>query len=58
VKHLRWVSHSLTDTQKASRVFLANQLFGELRSIKHHDWEFIVTLDESWSYLAMNHEQL
>jgi hypothetical protein len=58
VKHLRWVPHSLADAQKASHVFLANQLLGELRSIKHHGWEFIVTLDESWFYLATNHEQL
>jgi hypothetical protein len=47
VKHLRWVPHSLTDAQKPSHVFLANQLLSEFCSIKHHGWEFIVTLDES-----------
>jgi hypothetical protein len=31
---------------------------GELCSIKHHGWQFIVILDESWFYLATNHEQL
>jgi hypothetical protein len=58
VKRRRCVPHSLPDPQKASRVFLANQLLGELRSVKHHDWELSVTLDESWFYLATNHEQL
>jgi hypothetical protein len=58
VKHIRWVTDGLTDAQKASRVFRANELLGELRSVKHHDWELIVTFDESWFHLATNHEQL
>jgi hypothetical protein len=41
VKHLRWVPHSLADAQKVSHVFLANQLLGELRSIKYHGREFM-----------------
>jgi hypothetical protein len=58
VKHLRWVPHSLSATQKAQRVTLANQLLLELRSIKHHGWHFVVTLDESWFYFATDHEQI
>jgi hypothetical protein len=57
VKHFRWVPHILTDVQQASRVFRVNKLFGELRSMKHHGGEFIVTSDESWFYLPTNHEQ-
>jgi hypothetical protein len=34
VKHLRWVSHSLTAAQKTQRVTLSYELLRELRSIK------------------------
>jgi hypothetical protein len=46
-KHLRWVPHAMTDSQKARRITLSNQLLLEIRSIKHHGWHFIITLDES-----------
>jgi hypothetical protein len=46
VKHLRWVPHTLTETQKAQRITLSNQLLLEIRSIKHQGWHFIITLDE------------
>jgi hypothetical protein len=58
VKHLRWVPHSLTDDQKGERVALSKQLLRELCSIKRHGWQFIITLDESWFYLATDHEQI
>jgi hypothetical protein len=35
VKHLRWVPHTLTNTQKAQRITLSNQLLLDIRSIKH-----------------------
>jgi hypothetical protein len=34
-RHLRWVPHTLTDTQQARRVTLSNQLLLELLSIKY-----------------------
>jgi hypothetical protein len=58
VKHLRWVPHSLMAAQKAQRVTLSSELLCELRSIKHHGWQFIITLDESWFYLTTDHEQI
>jgi hypothetical protein len=30
----------------------------QLRSIEHHGWQFIVTLDESRFYLSTYHEQI
>jgi hypothetical protein len=57
-KHLRWVPHSLSATQKAQRVTLANRLLLELRSIKHYGWHCVVTLEESWFYFATDHEQI
>jgi transposase len=58
VKHLHWVPHSLTDTQKAPRITLSNQPLLEIHSIKHHGWHFIITLDDSWFYLSTDHEQI
>jgi hypothetical protein len=48
VKHLRWVPHSLTATQKTERVTLSVELLRQLCSIEHDGWQFIITLDESW----------
>jgi hypothetical protein len=47
-----------TDTQKAQRVTLSNQLLLELLSIKHHGWHLVITLNESWFYLSTDHEQI
>jgi hypothetical protein len=58
VKHLRWVPHTLTDTQQAQRITLSNQLLLEIRSIKHQRWQFIITFDKSWFYLSTGHEQI
>jgi hypothetical protein len=58
VKHLRWVPHTLTDTQQAQRITLSNQLLLEICSIKHQGWHFIITVDESWFYFSMDHEQI
>jgi hypothetical protein len=58
VKHLRWVPHTLTGTQKAQRIALSNQRLLEIRSIKHQDWHFLIDLDESWSSFSMDHEQI
>jgi hypothetical protein len=58
VKHLRWVPHSLTATQKTERVTLSIELLHQLRSIEHHGWQFIITLDESWFYLSTDYEYI
>jgi hypothetical protein len=47
VKHLRWVPHTLTPTQKTERAALSIESLRQLRSIEHHGWQFTITLDES-----------
>jgi hypothetical protein len=46
LKRLRWVPHTLTNTQQAQRATRSNQLLLEICSIKHQDWHFIITLDD------------
>jgi histone-lysine N-methyltransferase SETMAR len=58
VKHLRWVPRTLTPTQKTERATLSIESLRQLRSIEHHGWQFIITLDESWFYLSTDHEQV
>jgi hypothetical protein len=58
VKHLRWVPHTLTDTQKDPRITLSNQLLLEIRLIKHQGWHFIITLDEPWFSPFRDHDQI
>jgi hypothetical protein len=58
VKHFRWVPHTITPTQETERATLSIELLRQLRSIEHHDWQFIITLDESWLYLSTDHEQI
>jgi hypothetical protein len=41
--------HTLTFTQETKPVTLSI----ELRSIKHHGWQFIITLEESWFYRSI-----
>jgi hypothetical protein len=58
VKHLRWVPNILTPTQKMERATLSTELLRQLRSIEHHGWQFIITLDESWFCPSPNYEQI
>jgi hypothetical protein len=58
VKHLHWVPHTLTPTQKTEPATLSIELLRQLRSIEHHSRQFIITLDESWFYLSTDHEQI
>jgi hypothetical protein len=58
LKHLRWVPHRLTHIQKNQRVELSKELLCQLRSMQHQGWQFIITFDESWFYLATDHEQM
>jgi hypothetical protein len=50
VKHLRWVPHTLTPTQKTERATLSIKLLRQLRSIESHGWQFIIAHIKSWFY--------
>jgi hypothetical protein len=54
----RWVPHSLTAAQETEPVTLSIELLRQLRSIEHHGWQFIITLDESWFYISTDHEHI
>jgi hypothetical protein len=56
-KHLPWVPHELTETQKCQRANL-DQLLHELCSMKHQGWQFMITRDEPWSHFAAGNEQI
>jgi hypothetical protein len=58
VKHLYWVSRSLTDTQKAQRLTLSSKLQRKFRSLKHHSWQFIIPLDKLQFYLTTDYERI
>jgi transposase len=58
VKHLRPVPHTLTPIQKTEHTTFSIKHLDQLRSIEHHGWQFIITLDESWFYLSTDHEQI
>jgi hypothetical protein len=57
-KHLRWIPHTLTPTQKTERSTLSIELLRQLRFIEHHGRQSIITLDESWFSLSPDHEQI
>jgi hypothetical protein len=58
VKHLRWIPRTLTPTEKPEPATPSIELLRQLPSIKHHGWQFIISLDESWFYLSTDHEQI
>jgi hypothetical protein len=58
VKHLRWVPHTFSPTQKTERATLSIETLRQLRSVEHHGWQLIITLDESWFYLSADKEQI
>jgi hypothetical protein len=58
VKHLRWVPHTFTPTQKLESATLSIELLRQLRSIEHYGWQFIIILDEPWFYRSTDHEQI
>jgi hypothetical protein len=45
---LRWVPHSLTDTQKSERIRIAQQMLQLLQQDEEYDFLHILTGDESW----------
>jgi hypothetical protein len=58
VKHHHWVLHTITPTQKTERATLSIEPLRRLRSIEHHGWQFIITLDESWFYFSRDDERI
>jgi hypothetical protein len=58
VLHLRSGRHRLTTAQKSDRVELSRQLLSMLEIQQVRCWHDIVTLDESWFYLSMDHEMI
>jgi hypothetical protein len=48
--NLRWVPHSLSADQKAERVSVSREMLTILESEKCHDFDTILTGDESWFY--------
>jgi hypothetical protein len=46
----------LSDSETVERVVQANELLSVLKSIRHQDWQYIVTVDESWFYFIIDWE--
>jgi hypothetical protein len=55
-RHLRWVLHTLTEAQNATRLQCSQYLLTILREQQTRAWHDIVTLDESWFYYITDHE--
>jgi hypothetical protein len=58
VKHLHWVPQSLRAPQRVERVVRSKELLHQLLLIKHHGWQFILTLDEYGFHLAGDREHI
>jgi hypothetical protein len=56
VRHFRLVPHLLSHSQKLDRVILLQQLLSVLERQERRSWHDMVTLDESWFYLSVDHE--
>jgi hypothetical protein len=56
MRYLRWVPHRLTTAPKSNRIELSRQLLSMLEIQQARYWHNIVTLDEFWFYLSMDHE--
>jgi hypothetical protein len=58
VRHLRWVPHLLSHSQKSDCLTLSQELLPMLERQKQRSWHDIVTLDESWFYINTDHEPI
>jgi hypothetical protein len=58
IKHLRLVPHSLSKIQKQKRIEYSINLKEILKRAKHRGWRYILTGDESWFYLTIDHKQI
>jgi hypothetical protein len=56
VRHLRWVPRLLSHCQKLDQVTLSQLFSSVLEQQERRPWHHMVTLDESWFYLNMDHE--
>jgi hypothetical protein len=54
-RHLRWVPHTLTATQKVVRVALAERVLQALAKEERSHFHFLFTGDEPWMSYAYNH---
>lgn len=48
--HLRWIPHTLTESDKITRIELSKKLLAEIQIAKRNNFRFFVTGDESWFY--------
>jgi hypothetical protein len=55
-RHLRWVTHLLSDVQKQERIEQTQLLLRLLMAQQCRSWHNVVTLEESWFYLATQHK--
>jgi predicted membrane protein len=55
-KHLRWIFHKLSLSQKQEKVEKLKELLKLLKSVSHQSLELIISLDESWFYLSADYE--
>ena len=56
-KHARWIPKKLTQEQLNDRVCKCDALSKLLRKVFHHNYKFIITLDQSWFYLNTDYER-
>jgi hypothetical protein len=57
LRHLKWVPHSVMESEKMNRVQRATKLLEHLQSIRHQESQCILTLDESLFYSEIDWEQ-
>lgn len=57
IKHLRFVPHTLNDSQKVQRVNYSKHLLDIIKQARHQSWAFFLTGDESWFYFINDFEQ-
>jgi hypothetical protein len=57
IRHLKWVPHHLTAAMMEQRVELSQKLLLTVRSVRHRGWTHVLTGDESWFWLTIDHEQ-
>jgi histone-lysine N-methyltransferase SETMAR len=55
-RHLRSIPHALSEEQITQRIELSRELLRILQVKRDRAWHDIITLDESWFYLSMDHE--
>ena len=56
LKHLKWIPHLLTSSQKVSRINLSKSLLPVLHRASKSHYQLFMTGDESWFYLNTDHE--